>query len=83
MQTLATISRTTKKGYTSTWYFVEGIDGYYAFGGCHKPIIKKFDTLNKLRALYAKYIEYGYTTATTTKQLELAFWRVPSLLNSS
>lgn len=72
MQTLATLSRTTKKGYTSVWYFVEGIDGFYAFGGCHKPIIKRFDTLEQLRALYANYIKYGYTRANAVKQLELA-----------
>ena len=73
MQTLATLSRVTKKGYTSTWYFVGGVDGFYAFGGCHQPIIKRFETREQLRALYAKYLSYGYTKLVDEKQLELAF----------
>ena len=72
MKTLATLSRFTKKGFTSTWYFVQGVDGYYAFGGCHKPIIKRFDTRDELRSMYAKYLTYGYTKLDTSKQLELA-----------
>ena len=69
MRTLATLTRTTKKGLTSTWYFVKGIDGYYAFGGCHRPLVKRFDTVKELRALYQSYLGYGY--APVTEQLEL------------
>ena len=69
MQTLAVISRTTKRGYISTWHFVQGVDGYYAFGGCHKPLVKRFDTVEELRDLYASYCSYGYTPV--AEQLEL------------
>ena len=69
MRTLAIISRTTKRGYTSTWHFVEGADGFYAFGGCHQPLVKRFATAEELRDLYAAYCSYGYRPV--TEQLEL------------
>ena len=72
MQTLATLSRVTKKGHVSTWHFVKTTDGFFAFGGCHKPLIKRFDTIEQLRALYANYIGYGYSPVTNEMQLELA-----------
>ena len=61
MRSLATLSMTTKKGHTSTWHFVQCVDGWYAFGGCHRPLVKRFDSVQELRALYRKYISYGYT----------------------
>ena len=70
MRTLAILERTTKKGYRSIWHFVEGADGFYAFGGCHKPLVKKFDTRKQLVALYNSYIRYGYSEY--SQQLELA-----------
>ena len=69
MTTLATLSRTTKKGKTSTWYFVETPDGYFAFGGCDTPSIKKCDTKDALRSLYQNWVKYGYRPV--TQQLEL------------
>ena len=60
MRSLATLTRTTKRGLTSTWYFVQAADGFYAFGGCHKPLIKRFDSVDDLRALYTNYVSYGY-----------------------
>ena len=70
MRTLAILERTTKKGYRSVWHFVEGLDGFYAFGGCHKPLVKKFDTREQLRDLYNSYKRYGYSQV--AEQLELA-----------
>ena len=69
MTTLATLSRTTKKGKTSTWYFVETPDGYFAFGGCDTPSIKKCDTKDALRSLYQNWVKYGYRPV--TQQLSL------------
>ena len=70
MQTFASVERTTPKGHHSVWHFVCAQDGYYAFGGCHKPLIKRFDTIDELRALYREYIGYGY--APIAQQLQLA-----------
>ena len=70
MRTLAILERTTKKGYRSVWHFVEGLDGFYAFGGCKTPMVKKFATRKQLRALYNSYIRYGYKQV--AEQLELA-----------
>lgn len=70
MRTLGTLSRTTKKGLTSVWHFVEAPDGFYAFGGCHRPLVKRFASVDELRALYRSYIGYGY--APMTQQLELS-----------
>jgi len=72
MRTLATISRTTKRGLTSTWHFVEATDGFYAFGGCHKPLVKRFATADELRDLYRSYIRYGYTPVVEQLELPLA-----------
>ena len=71
MRSLGSVTRTTKKGLTSTWHFVECPDGFYAFGGCHKPLVKRFDTIEELRALYKSYLGYGYTHV--VQQLELQF----------
>lgn len=72
MQTLAVLERITKKGYRSVWHFVEGADGFYAFGGCHKPLIKKFDTREQLRSLYESYKGYGYSQVVQQLELPLA-----------
>ena len=69
MKTLGTLSRTTKHGHTSVWHFVEAPDAWYAFGGCHRPLVKRFASVDELRALYRSYISYGY--APMTQQLEL------------
>jgi hypothetical protein len=71
MHSLATVSRTTKRGLTSTWHFVQCTDGWYAFGGCHRPLVKRFDTVEQLRELYDTYISYGYTRVDVDQQLEL------------
>jgi len=71
MDTITTIHRTTKRGLHSVWHFVECTDGYYAFGGCHVPLIKRFDTVDELRELYRSYIGYGYTQMVSMSQLEL------------
>ena len=60
MKPLATLSMVTKKGHTSTWHFVQTCDGWYAFGGCHRPLVKKLDSCKELRALYKNYLGYGY-----------------------
>jgi len=72
MQTLASLSRVTKNGLVSTWHFVQAPDAFYAFGGCHKPLVKRFDTIQELRDLYASYVKYGYSPMTDPVQLELA-----------
>ena len=61
MQTLASLSRVTKHGHNSVWHFVQTPEGYFAFGGCTKPNIKRLDTLDQLRAMYRNYVKYGYT----------------------
>lgn len=72
MRPFATLSRTTKRGLTSVWHFVECPDGFYAFGGCHKPLVKRFDSIDALRALYRNYLSYGYKKVNSAEQLELA-----------
>ena len=64
------IERTTPKGLHSVWHFVEASDGCYAFGGCHKPLIKKFESIDKMRVFYKQMIGYGY--APVMQQLSLA-----------
>jgi len=71
MRSIATLTRTTKRGLTSTWHFVECQDGWYAFGGCHRPLVKRFDTADELRALYRSYLGYGYQLVPSEQQLEL------------
>ena len=51
---------TTKRGHQSTWHFCQCSDGYYAFGGCHRPLVKRVDSIKELRALYKSYLSYGY-----------------------
>ena len=51
---------TTKLGHQSTWHFVQAPDAWYAFGGCHKPLVKRFDSVKELRKLYKMYLSYGY-----------------------
>ena len=29
-----------KRSHVSTWHFVQASDGFYAFGGCHRPLVK-------------------------------------------
>ena len=72
MQTFASVERTTPKGHHSVWHFVCASDGFYAFGGCHKPLVKRFDNIEELRALYKQYIGYGYSPI--GQQLELALY---------
>lgn len=60
MRSLATLSMVTKLGHTSTWHFCQCADGWYAFGGCHRPLVKRFDSVKELRALYKNYLSYGY-----------------------
>ena len=61
MRPLATLSMTTKLGHSSTWHFAQCSDGFYAFGGCHRAIVKRFTSVKQLRTLYRKYLGYGYT----------------------
>ena len=72
MRPIATLSRITKRGLTSTWHFVECADGFYAFGGCHKALVKRFDNADALRELYVSYLNYGYTRVDVDRQLELS-----------
>lgn len=67
---MTTIERTTKKGLLSVWHFVQASDGCYAFGGCHKPLIKKFTSIEDMRVFYKQMIGYGYSPQMT--QLELS-----------
>ena len=64
------IERITKKGFRSVWNFAEAPDGFYAFGGCHKPLIKKFANIEDMRAFYKQMIGYGYSAV--MQQLELS-----------
>lgn len=59
MQTLATLSKYTKTG-VSVWYFVKTPTGYSAFGGSD-PAAYEFQTLEELRALYKRWLSYGFT----------------------
>ena len=61
MRSLATVTMTTKKGHTSTWHFAQCSTGWFAFGGCHRPLVKKVNGIKELRALYHNYLSYGYT----------------------
>ena len=61
MRSLATLSMTTKLGHISTWHFCQAPEGFYAFGGCHRPLVKRFGSIKELRDLYRSYISYGYT----------------------
>ena len=70
MRTISTLTRTTKRGLTSVWHFVQCEDGFYAFGGCHRPLVKRFDTVEELRALWRSYLSYGYRQL-TVEQHEL------------
>ena len=73
LKPLASLTRVTKRGLTSNWHFVQAPDGFYAFGGCHKPLVKRFETVQELRSLYERYVrEYGYQQVADTSQLELA-----------
>jgi len=63
---------TTKNGHHSVWHFAKAYDGYYAFGGCHKPLTKRFKTLVELRDYYRLHLSWGYTTYEQAQQLELA-----------
>lgn len=60
MRSLATLSMVTKLGHNSTWHFCQCADGFFAFGGCHRPLVKKFTTVKELRTLYKNYLSYGY-----------------------
>ena len=60
MRSLATLSMVTPKGHTSTWHFVQCTSGWYAHGGCHRPLVKKFNSVKELRALYRNYLSYGF-----------------------
>ena len=72
LKPLVSLTRTTKRGLTSTWHFVQSPDGFYAFGGCHKPLVKRCATIQELRSLYENYLKYGYHKVADTLQLELA-----------
>lgn len=61
MQNFGTLTRVTKHGHTSTWHFLSINDEYWAIGGCHRPLGKRFDNVDQLRALYSQYVSYGYT----------------------
>ena len=63
MQTLASLSKSTKQG-ISTFYFVETDDNSYAMFGGIKPRCIAFDTIEDLRNAYATWINYGFTPST-------------------
>ena len=74
MTTYGTLTKLTKHNYTSTWHFCEVNGEYYAFGGCHKPLVKRFDTVEELQEYYQQMCAYGYAPLgmPTIAQLELA-----------
>ena len=84
MRTLASLSMTTKRGLTSTWHFVKAVDGFYAFGGCHVPLVKRFASVEELRSLYVNYLGYGFrplneqqatpTPSVLPEDLQLDLW---------
>ena len=59
MQTLATLSKSTKQG-LSTFYFVETEDNSYAMFGGIKPRCIAFDTIEDLRKAYVTWCNYGF-----------------------
>ena len=65
MRSLATLSMITKLGKKSTWHFAQCSDGWYAFGGCHRPLVKRCDSVKELRSLYRSYLTYGYAPVGT------------------
>jgi hypothetical protein len=84
MQTLATVSKSTKQG-LSVWRFVVTDNGeYFAFGGV-KPACKAFATIDQLRSCYKSWVRYGYEPGLTpTKKAlprpEKPAWDTPSQL---
>lgn len=68
---MTSIERTTKKGLHSVWHFVQAPDACYAFGGCHKPLIKKFAAIEDMRAFYKQMLGYGYSPQMTQLELSL------------
>ena len=60
MQTLASLSKSTKQG-VSTFYFVETEDNSYAMFGGITPRCIAFDTIEDLRKAYASWVGYGFT----------------------
>ena len=62
MQTLATLSKSTKQG-ISTFYFVETDDNSYAMFGGIKPRCIAFDTIEDLRKAYVTWCNYGFMPA--------------------
>ena len=73
MQHIASVERTTPKGHHSVWHFVQANDAYYAFGGCHKALVKRFDNMQQLQSLYEMYIGYGYEPVSDVEQLAIQF----------
>ena len=59
------LQRNTKNGYTSVWHFAAACGEYYAFGGCHKPLIKRFASVEELMLFYQEMVGYGYTPLPT------------------
>ena len=75
MTTYGTLQRTTKHKHNSVWHFIAIGNEYYAIGGCHKPLIKRFDNVDALRAFYKQMVGYGYApsvAAVEATQLEMA-----------
>ena len=60
MQTLASLSKSTKQG-VSTFYFVETEDNSYAMFGGITPRCIAFDTIEDLRKAYASWVGYGFS----------------------
>jgi len=72
MNMIASLEMRTKNGKHSVWNFFESADGFfYAVGGCHRPLVKKFETRKQLDALIQSHRGYGYSDL-APKQLELA-----------
>lgn len=72
MNIIASLEMHTKNGKHSVWNFFESADGFfYAVGGCHRPLVKKFETKQQLNALIKSHRSYGYSDL-APKQLELA-----------
>ena len=72
MQSYGSLERKTPKGYTSTWHFINIDNEYFAIGGCHKALAKRFDNIADLRIFYKQMLGYGYAIpGTAAEQLEL------------
>ena len=68
---MTSVERKTPRGHRSVWNFVEAPDAFYAFGGCHKALVRRFDNRKDFDSFYTDLIGYGYRIVTSQLSLPL------------